>query len=108
MFVVINNTPDIQPPLFFHAEWLVWPATSLLRAHGLQEFRTQIGDPHLLVCVLSEEQERESLLPELRDSIRLPPGRENGIYKRKKKSTQMSVQIWELMKLLRSSKLKKI
>lgn len=40
-----------------------------------------------LVCVLSEEGEQESLLPELRDSIRLPPGRENRIYKKKKKHT---------------------
>lgn len=52
-----------------------------------------------LVGVLSEEREQESLLPELRDSIRLPPGRDNRIYKRKKKNTQTRAQIWELSEI---------
>lgn len=80
----------------FNSEWLVWLVISLLCANWLQEARgfTLLSDPDSdrspvtaapsngsavreLACVLSEEREQESLLPELRDSIRLPPGREN-------------------------------
>lgn len=104
---------------FVYSERLVWLAISLLGAGWLREApgfalfvrarlrsesRSRANGSAVyaateLVCVLSEEREQQSLLPELRDSIRLPPGPENRVYKRKIKHTQTFAQIWEVSEI---------
>lgn len=104
---------------FAYSERLVWLAISLLGAGRLREApgfalfvrarlrseshsranRSAVYAATELVCVLSEEREQQSLLPELPDSIGLPPGPENQVYKRKIKHTQTLTQIWEVSEI---------